>query len=213
MKFCGITRPEDAVIAGEVGATHIGVVLTESPRRVSIDRASEIFAASPALGRVGVFRHCPAGELLRDAREAGVQILQLHGIFSEGELAEFRDAFDGELWGVLPVDVAMPRSGSGWESLADAVDAILLDTSIGGASGGKGVPFDWPAAQSMAESIAARCQLIVAGGLDPGNVAEAVRILAPTMVDVSSGIESAPGIKDPGLMMAFAKAVGSASIV
>ncbi len=213
IKFCGITRPADAIAAGEAGASHIGVVLSESPRRVTPGRASEIFAASPGLRRVGVFRHCAVSELLHAASLAGVEILQLHGEFSEAELAELRESFDGELWGVLPVDSADLSADGGWESLAGAVDAILLDTSIGGASGGTGVPFDWQAMQSLAESISARSQLVVAGGLHPGNVAAAVRILAPMMVDVSSGVESSPGIKDPRLMAAFAKAVGSASIV
>ncbi|MGK2963660.1 MAG: phosphoribosylanthranilate isomerase [Gemmatimonadaceae bacterium] len=213
IKFCGITRPQDAAVAGEAGASHIGVILTESPRRIPTERASEIFAASPDLRRVGVFRHGPVNELLHDASVAGVEILQLHGNFSEGELAELRGSFGGELWAVVPVDTAQPGGTGVWESLAEKVDAILLDTSIGGASGGTGVPFDWHAARSLAASIAARSQLIVAGGLDPGNVAGAVRILAPGMVDVSSGVESAPGIKDPALMKAFAKAVRSASIV
>lgn len=213
IKFCGITRPEDAVVARDVGASHLGVVLTESPRRVPTGRASEIFAASPGLRPVGVFRHGPVSELLHDASLAGVEILQLHGKFSRGELAELRKTFDGELWGVVPVDLAGPGNLARWESLADSVDAILLDTSIGGASGGMGVPFDWQATQTLAEMISARCQLIVAGGLDHGNVAEAVRVLAPAMVDVSSGVESAPGIKDPTLMKAFANAVRSASMV
>ncbi|MGI9042747.1 MAG: phosphoribosylanthranilate isomerase [Gemmatimonadaceae bacterium] len=213
IKFCGITRPEDAVVAGEVGASHIGVVLTESPRRVQTGRASEIFAASPALRRVGVFRPGAVGKLLRDASQAGVEIMQLHGKFSDGELSELRDSFDGELWGLLPVDVAQPGDFGDWEPLADAVDAILLDTSIAGTSGGTGIPFDWHATKSLGDAIKARSELIVAGGLDPGNVGGAVRILAPMMVDVSSGVESAPGIKDPALMKAFAKAVRSASIV
>ncbi len=213
IKFCGITRPEDAVVANEVGASHIGVVLAESPRRVATERASEIFAASPALRRVGVFRPGAVGALLRDASQAGVEIMQLHGKFSDGELSELRDSFDGELWGVVPVDIVQPGDFGDWESLADAVDAILLDTSIAGASGGTGVPFDWHATKSLGDAVKARSELIVAGGLDPGNVGGAVRILAPMMVDVSSGVESAPGIKDPALMKAFAKAVRSASIV
>lgn len=213
IKFCGITRLEDAVAAAEAGASHIGVVLTESPRRVAPGRASEIFSASPGLRRVGVFRHCAIKELLRDARLAGVEIIQLHGAFSDTEWAELRDSFDGELWGVVPLNPDGLGAGPSWESIAPEADAILLDTSTGGASGGTGVPFDWRAAQPLAESISARSQLVVAGGLNPGNVGTAVRLLDPVLVDVSSGVESSPGIKDPGLMAAFAKAVRSASIV
>jgi len=213
IKFCGITRPEDAVVAAEVGASHVGVVLTESPRRVAPERASEIFAAAPRLRSVGVFRHCDVSQILHDASLSGADILQLHGDFSGREIAELRGRFRGELWGVVPVDSAGRGDSGRWEALADAVDAILLDTAAGGASGGTGVQFDWRAAQSFAAAVAARSPLIVAGGLRPENVAEAVQMLAPVMVDVSSGVESAPGLKDPGLMRAFAKAVRSASIV
>jgi phosphoribosylanthranilate isomerase len=150
---------------------------------------------------------------LHDAALAGLEIIQLHGKFTDLERVELRERFDGELWGVLPVDSTGPGHAPAWETLADSVDAILLDTNFAGVSGGTGKAFDWRAAQSLAASISKRSELIVAGGLDAGNVARAVQILAPAMVDVSSGVESAPGIKDPALMKAFAKAVRSASIV
>jgi phosphoribosylanthranilate isomerase len=118
-----------------------------------------------------------------------------------------RERFDGAIWAVVRV------TGAELESLPQvvlaAVDAVVLDTSVGGRSGGTGVSFDWGASAPAVRGISARCPVVLAGGLRPDNVQRAVRLLAPRVVDVSSGVESAPGIKDPELMRAFALAARS----
>ncbi len=134
IKFCGITTREDAIVAGELGATHLGVILSESPRRVWPTQANEVFAAVPGMRRVGVFRHCPVGEVLDAARAASVDVIQMHGRFSPDEVARLREGFDGELWSVLPIDAADAPITEDLDSFSDLVDAILVDTMAGGVS-------------------------------------------------------------------------------
>jgi phosphoribosylanthranilate isomerase len=215
IKFCGMTRPSDAALAAELGASHVGVIFAESSRRVTLEQASEIFAASGAAKRVGVFGHAGTSseEVIRCARDLRLDVLQLHGGFLPEEVARFRDDFDGELWTVVPIDQHETTLAEGWDDLADVSDALLIDTSVRGVSGGTGVPFDWTAAAPSIRRAAAQIPIVLAGGLNAENVGEAIATLRPGTVDVSSGVESAPGIKDPARMRAFADAVGSASIV
>jgi phosphoribosylanthranilate isomerase len=213
LKFCGLTRPEDASHAASVGATYAGVILTESVRQVSPGRALEILAAAPNLKRVGVFRHDQPASILADATAIGLDVLQLHGRFTAETVDQLREGFDGEMWAVIPFDASEPRLPDSWSELADRVDAILVDTSVGGRSGGTGATFDWIRAEPLVRKLAERTEVVLAGGLTPMNVGEAIRTLGPGVVDVSSGVESVPGVKDHHLMKAFAEAVRSASIV
>lgn len=215
MKFCGLTQPVDAAYAAELGASYVGVVFAESPRRVGVPQAREIFAASWGVRRVGVFGHATASstEIARAARELRLDVIQLHGSFATEEVARLRDYFDGELWAVLPVDATRVAFPGGWETIADAADALVFDTSVSGAAGGTGTVFDWAAARPAIRRAASLTAIVLAGGLTPSNVAEGIRLLEPAIVDVSSGVESSPGVKDHELMRAFADAVVSASIV
>lgn len=212
IKFCGLTRAADAAHAESLGASYAGVILAESPRQVSPDEARAVLAAAPGLRGVGVFRHSPAVEILETAAAAGVDILQLHGRFSIDDMTLLREGFDGEIWRVVPVDSANARMPEGWADLVDFPDAIVLDTSVAGASGGTGTPFDWQAVSDAVRDVALRTTLVLAGGLTAQNVALAIRILSPAVVDVSSGVESSPGIKDHARMRSFADAVRSASL-
>jgi phosphoribosylanthranilate isomerase len=213
VKFCGLTRPEDAALAEELGAAYAGVVLARSARQVSPRVAREIFAGAPGLRHVGVFRRRDVRMILDDAAAAGLHVIQLHGDFLAAEIAMLRDGFDGDLWAVVPIDSQLPVVPQVNPDMLGAIDAVLLDTSVGGTSGGTGVAFDWRAMQTFARGIEGRADLIVAGGLNPANVGAMIRALAPATADVSSGVESSPGIKDRNLMAAFAEAVASASIV
>lgn len=213
IKFCGLTRPEDASQAESLGATYGGVILTESVRQVSPGRAVEIFDAAPGLKRVGVFRHALPASLIAEAKDIGLDVVQLHGRFTVEEIVQLREGFPGELWAVVPFDVVEPQLPDEWSERADRVDAVLVDASIGNRTGGTGAAFDWARAEPLVRRLGERTGIILAGGLTPVNVAVAIRILAPKVVDVSSGVESAPGIKDAGLMKAFAEAVRSASMV
>ena len=213
IKFCGLTRPCDAELAASLGATYAGVILSESPRRISPVAANEVFRAAPALRKVGVFRHRRVTDVIDEAIQAGLDVIQLHGRFRVEEIEQLRSAFDGEIWAVFPFEVHAPHLPELWSETADRVDAVLVDTSTGGRSGGTGLAFDWDLASPLVQKIAKRTEVVLAGGLTPINVAHAIRTLAPGVVDVSSGVESSPGIKDPSLMKAFAEAVRSASIV
>jgi phosphoribosylanthranilate isomerase len=213
IKFCGLTRPADAVYAADLGATYGGVILAASARQVDPARAREIFAGAEGLRRVGVFRQAPPAEILRDARDAEIDVLQLHGRFGAEEIVYLREGFDGELWSVIPMDADAPVISDEAQALIDGVDAVVLDTSVRGTSGGTGVSFDWNLAQPQVHELSQRTTVVLAGGLGAGNVGDAIRILAPAVVDVSSGVEEAPGIKSRAAMRAFADAVRSASIV
>jgi phosphoribosylanthranilate isomerase len=213
IKFCGLRRPVDAAHAASLGATYAGVILTESRRKVEPDEARAVFDAAPSLKRVGVVGYASIARVLGLAQKADLEVLQLHGNFSPDEHAQLRQEFDGQLWAVIPVDAASGAITSEWREIADASDALMLDTSAGGRSGGTGQVFNWKAAAPVASAIAREIPLVLAGGLGPQNVASAIHQLHPAVVDVSSGVEDSPGIKSHALMTAFAQAVVSASIV
>ncbi|MHB9112640.1 MAG: phosphoribosylanthranilate isomerase [Thermoleophilia bacterium] len=194
VKICGLTRPGDAALAAELGAWALGVVFApESPRWVSIKRAAEVLASAPAgVGRVGVFVNARADEIAGAVEACGLTAVQLHGDESPEECREVR-----ERTGVL---VIKALAVSGPESLERVVqfdtDYILLDTYHPEHRGGTGEVFDWSLSAVLDEGFRGG-RLILAGGLDPVNILDAVRAAAPFAVDVSSGVESAPGIKDP----------------
>ena len=213
IKFCGLCRPEDAAHAASLGAEFGGVILTESPRRVDIERAVEIFEAAPQLKRVGVVTREPLAKLLKNASIADLDVIQIHGHLSPDDHAGLRDEFEGAIWSVVGVDRDTGKLSSDWKRTADFSDAILLDTSVGGRSGGTGTPFPWDVAASLVQEISREIPVVLAGGLSPENVGAAIGALHPAVVDVSSGVEISPGVKSPGLMSAFALAVASASIV
>ena len=213
VKFCGLTRPADAAVASSLEATYAGVILSESSRQVTPGKAVEIFAEAAGVRRVGVFRHRRTVEIIDEAHTIGLDVIQLHGRFRPDEVDHVREAFDGAVWAVIPFDDANPVLPERWADVTDNVDAAVVDTSIGGQSGGTGRAFDWEKAKPLVNLVRQRAEIVLAGGLNPSNVAEAVRILAPAIVDVSSGVESSIGVKDHTLMQAFAERARSASIV
>ncbi len=206
LKFCGLTRAEDAAAAAELGASYAGAVFAGGPRRVDVPRAQRMFAGleGAPVRRVGVFGAIAVEALLAIADDCELDVLQLHDGGSTDRILLLRKGFRGAIWAVRrvtggAVEVAEP-------GLLEGVDALVLDTAVEGRAGGTGVAFDWAAAAPAVRALQVARPVVLAGGLRPGNVAEAVRRLAPRAVDVSSGVESAPGIKDHGLMRAFADA-------
>jgi phosphoribosylanthranilate isomerase len=203
VKVCGLTVPEEARACAELGVWGVGVVFAaESPRRVDAARAAEVLAAVPAgVARVGVFVAAPAEEMAAVARAAGLTHLQVHG----GDPAEARRASG------LPVieGVRVADRAALERARASAADLVLLDAAVPGRQGGTGRRFDW----SLLEEAPLGRPFVLAGGLRPGNVGEAVARLRPAIVDVSSGVESAPGRKDPELVRAFVAAVAQAGPV
>lgn len=200
VKVCGLTDAADAAAAVALGAWGVGVVFAdESPRRVDIDRAREVLAPiSPLTARVGVFVD-PDPEQARVAVEAcGLSLVQAHRCSDPMALAQAVG---------VPVIEAFRVDGPEALERATASPAalILLDAAVAGMDGGTGTRFDW----SLVEQRPPGRPFVLAGGLTPDNAAEAVERLRPDVLDVSSGVEVEPGIKDPNLIDRFMRAVAA----
>lgn len=194
VKICGITSPEDGRAAVDAGADAIGLVFcASSPRNLALAQAAAIISALPPLvSVVALFQDAQPEQVATVLSSLPVDLLQFHG----QEPPEFCGAFERRYIKALPM-------GGGVEPVAYArrypdAAAFLLDSHALGGSGGTGSPFDWRRVPGGLDK-----PLIVAGGLNAGNVAEAVRVCRPYAVDVSSGVEAAKGIKDRAKMAAF----------
>ncbi len=200
-KICGITRIEDALAAVEAGADAIGLVFYgKSPRAVSIEQAAAILQALPPfVTSVGLFADMPHDGLQQLLQRLPLDLLQFHGDESPADCEGHGRPYIKALR-VRPgedVSAAMaPYAGA---------RGILLDTFVEGVPGGTGASFDW----SLVPENAAK-PIILAGGLDAGNVATAIRQVRPYAVDVSGGVEAGKGIKDAGKIRAFVRAVRDA---
>ena len=205
VKFCGLTRVVDARFAAQVGATYAGVIFAGGPRERTAAQAAELWEAIPrTVRRVGVFGHDAVERIPRVQETVALDVVQLHGDPTSAELQAVRRLFTGEVWVVARTEgAALPE---GIATFFAEADAVVLDAKVAGQLGGTGVAFDWQGVAEALEPARATARLVVAGGLRPHNVAEAVRILRPQVVDVSSGVESAPGIKDQSQMRAFFEA-------
>lgn len=206
VKVCGLTRREDAVVADEAGAAYLGAILAPGYRRsVTADAAGVIFRSLLATP-VGVFVDAGPDELLATARSAGIRVVQLHGN-EPPELADRVRSAGYQAWKAVRVRHADDVSAA-LRRYAGAVDALLLDGYDPSAAGGTGTRFDWGAvAARLADEPPGGLAIVAAGGLRPDNVTHAIRTLRPHAVDVSSGVEQAPGVKDPAAVRAFVRAV------
>jgi phosphoribosylanthranilate isomerase len=199
VKICGVTRVSDALLCVEAGATAIGLnFVPTSKRRVAEDTARRIVAAVE--GRIGVVAvvadlSVAAMRALRD--RVGVDWLQLHGDEAPEDLAL---VLPHALKAVRIGDAEDVRAASGY-----AGERLLADAKVTGELGGTGAAFDW----ALVQRLARERDVILAGGLSPDNVAEAVRTVRPFGVDVASGVESAPGVKDPQKVRSFVSAARS----
>ena len=211
VKICGLTSHGDARAAVEAGAAYLGVVFAaSSPRCREPESAIEIWGDLPAV-RVGVFVDSSADRIRRLTRRLGLGVVQLHG--SEGPALCAALAEDGEgplIWKAVrlrePADLhrALDRYGG-------CVDGILLEGWSAAGAGGVGARFDWSWVRATSPDWPAGVKMILAGGLEPGNVGAAVEALRPDVVDVSSGVEESPGVKEIAAIRAFLGAVrGSA---
>jgi phosphoribosylanthranilate isomerase len=201
VKICGLTRPEDAEHAARSGADALGIVFAASPRQLDIERASEILGVVPArVARVGVFADQPLEFVQEVARVCCLDWVQLSG----HESAELAAALSANVIKAVHVrDVDDLEAARSYPAQAFLLDAPVMH----GRLGGTGSSFDW----SLADRLPwPRHELIVAGGLTPDNVAAAIDRLRPGGVDVSSGVESSPGIKDRSKIDAFMAAVREA---
>ena len=207
IKFCGVTRKEDAAQASRLGAAYVGSIFAPSPRRVAPAEAARVWAAAATARKVGVFGDASVEEILAGANESGLDVIQLHARTTDGTIEKLRGSFRGEIWAVLRVGEAGALTLPGESAEADS---ILVDSYSEAGLGGTGRAFDWEREAEAILRIKGDKPLILAGGLDPDNVRDAIAALSPDVVDVSSGVESAPGIKDHARMRAFAEAVAMA---
>ena len=205
IKFCGITRLEDAREAARLGAWAIGLQQWRgSPRRCDGTVAAEIAAElRRRLEIVGVFVNAPLDELARAAEDQSLTMLQLHG--DEGPVFCQEAARRSGLKVIKAVRVRSTADVVGAEAFR--TDYHLFDAHRAGVPGGTGASFDWELLSARHSQV----PLILAGGLTPENVAEGVAITRPFAVDVASGVETEPGVKDHARMAAFADAAQAGS--
>lgn len=199
IKICGLTQLEDALKAVELGADYLGFILYEkSPRYIQPAKLALLVAGLPAGTKcVGVFVNSPAEEVISIADKCSLSVLQMHG---DEDLREL-PAMPLPLWKavrVAPGTTELPDD-------AEVAERVLLDTSVEGLYGGTGRDIDLEAAAVIAQ----QAPVMLAGGMNPENVAGAVRQVRPLGVDVASGVEASPGIKDHTKMIAFFDAVRS----
>ncbi|MES2625762.1 MAG: phosphoribosylanthranilate isomerase [Pseudomonadota bacterium] len=206
VKVCGITRPEDALDAATAGVDAIGLVFyPKSPRAVSVDSAKRILAVLPPfVTRVGLFVNAAEAEVRDVLAHVQLDVLQFHG----DEDPQFCASFNRPWLKAIRVRPDMDLAAT-MHSYSSA-QGILLDAWHETLLGGTGEAFDWSMVDRLDESLRIHLRLVLAGGLRPENVVQAIHKTKPWAVDVSTGVESAPGIKSTALTRQFIKAVQSA---
>ena len=211
IKFCGLTRREDANHAAALGAAYVGVIFASGPRLLTPDRARDVLHDVPSpVKRVGVFAAQSDDDIARAVDMARLDVVQLHSEWNPQRITRLRERVGRDVWPVVRVEgPTLPD----WITDAFALgDAMLIDALVPGSLGGTGVALPWAQLSAKLQTARAGARLVLAGGLKPENVAIAIAALSPDVVDVSSGVESAPGIKDHDRMRAFRDAVSHASI-
>ena len=201
-KICGLTRPADAALAAAHGASRLGVIFAGGPRQRTPAHAREIVAAAGGVPVLGVFGTQSVEEILAIAGAARLAGVQLHGP-SSVEVARRLRAEGLEVWRVARVPQGVPAMLVGF---AEEADLVLLEPRLEGeplASGGRGVAIALPAAREARQQLPPAVRVGLAGGLTPDTLAAAIRLVGPDLVDVSSGVEGAPGIKDPARLIRF----------
>jgi phosphoribosylanthranilate isomerase len=215
VKICGMTNLEDALTAVEAGADAVGFVFHEkSPRNVTVEVAREIVEKLPeSVEKVGVF----VGDSAERIREVAVQIrltaVQFYHASGKSSSADWA-ALSQESGRRLIVAIRGELLAGGGMFISGEekkrLHAMLIDSGSGDRPGGTGTTFDWGKCLDMVQGLGSMIPVIVAGGLTPDNVMEAIGILKPWGVDVASGVEARPGKKDPEKVRAFVKAVRDA---
>ena len=199
-KVCGITRPADAAHAIQLGAEAIGMIFyRRSPRAVTVAQAEEVAAVAVDARRVGVFVNESPEVIAEIAGSVLLQVVQLHGDEGPADCDAVRRVVPNvAIWKAVRIGPDLDLA-----ILGDfTVDAFLLDTARDGAFGGTGETFDW----RVALEAKRHGRIVLSGGLDGANVAEAIRVVEPWGVDASSRLEAQPGVKDPAKVASFLEA-------
>ena len=211
VKICGLTRPGDAAHAVSVGASYVGAIMAGGPRLLTVDQTRAVLGPRRHdVQRVVVFGDQHPDDVIVTVRDLDLDIAQLHGVCTPADIDAIRLATGRAVWPVLRVAGTMLPADA--VALGAAAGAVVLDAHVVGQLGGTGVALDWSGLQDAVEALRAAVpgiRVILAGGLRPSNVIDAIRLLSPDVVDVSSGVESETGVKDPVLVEQFVAAVRS----
>ncbi len=212
LKICGTTNLIDARISVEAGADALGFIFAPSPRHIGITEAADIIAQLPSgLEKIGVFVNEAPARVVEIAELAGLTGVQLHGDEAAEQLPELRrELGERKIIKVLrcaDISEIVQKKLAGYLAARASLDAIMLDSGSTEQLGGTGIPFSWNDALDVAATIRKSMPLIVAGGLNAHNVAQALELFQPWGVDVVSGVESEPGKKDKARLRDFVSAV------
>lgn len=199
-KICGLTRPADAALAVRLGASRLGVIFAGGPRQVSLNQARAIVAAADGVPVLGVFGNQSTEEIVAIIAATGLRGAQLHRAGPRPRAAALRHA-GYEVWGVATLDAADTVERRIAEA-SEGADVVLVEPRAADGRGGHGLALSAPLVGAV-RSAASTVRWALAGGLRPETVADAIRLGGPDLVDVSSGVESAPGIKDPERLARF----------
>jgi phosphoribosylanthranilate isomerase len=205
VKICGNTSLEDAQLAADAGADAVGFVFAPGPRRVTSEQVAAITPHLPtSLEKIGVFVEADLASIMATIEQCGLTGVQLHAADQPDLISRLRDRFGTQQRILQVIHFAADAADRLHNFQNDAnVDGILVDSRTATAVGGTGIAFDWQAARATLFQPGSPLKLIAAGGLSPDNVAEAIAILQPWGVDVVTGVEAAPGRKDPAKVAAF----------
>jgi phosphoribosylanthranilate isomerase len=212
VKICATTSLRDAQASVAAGADALGFIFAPSTRGIEASAAAEIIAALPAeIETIGVFVNETPERMAEIAGQVGLTGVQLHGDEPASQLTDYRRKLGGrKLIKTLQVRELLANGGGlqlqAYLEAHENIDGILLDAGRPSQRGGTGTPFDWEAALPIAQRIKAVLPVIIAGGLSPENVAEAVRLFEPYGVDVVSGVEREVGRKDDAKLRSFVAA-------
>lgn len=202
VKICGLTRRTDAEAAFRAGADYLGVILVPGSRRALTPDQARAVSRDLQAALVAVLADAAPEAAVRAATDLEAAVVQLHGEETPAYARELGRAGPWEVWKALRVR-SVEDVLRGFDAYGDAVQGILLDGWHPRHRGGAGVPFSWDEVSRVRAAFPAGLRFIAAGGLGPGNVEEAIHRLSPHVVDVSSGVEESPGVKDWTKMTAF----------
>ncbi|MGV3707910.1 MAG: phosphoribosylanthranilate isomerase [Gemmatimonas sp.] len=208
IKICGLTRQADAELAESLGADFLGAIMAGGPRNLTPAQAEAVLGPRRhTVRRVVVFGSQRRERVADLADRLDLDVVQLHGDPSPDDIAWLTERITATIWPVIRVEgTSLPARTA---EIAETTGAILLDAKVVGQLGGTGVTLDWQALQGSVQALrdaVPYLRVILAGGLKADNVQKARELLAPEVVDVSSGVELAPGLKDARAMEAFIKA-------
>ncbi len=216
VKICATTNLGDAQASVDAGADAVGFIFASSLRRIEIDPAAEIISRlADYIEKIGVFVNETPAQVAKIAGQAGLTGVQLHGDETADQMVQYRQAL-GQLKIIKALQAQellnSPERMSSYLRSRPNIDAILLDAGSPSERGGTGETFDWIAAAPIVARVRAQMPVIIAGGLNPENVAKAIRLFAPWGVDVVSGVERETGKKDDAKMRSFVGAVRQAQV-